>query len=188
MVHSFRLLSGSVVGGVRDYNKAWVSVVLLLGFRTTNMSNHLSSYKLGNDTTFLTKVTKTIFGRYLDTYVRWAKRFLSICSHLWSSSSVLFVMGWTILIPKRIAFGFIPCNWAWASKWVPGSISKRFRSCLNCSMESRFLKDKSSAILHRYYESRSHQKKQIQSGGWGLWVFLAVSFCVFTWTFHSEPP
>ena len=38
-------------------------------FRTTKLSNHLSSYKLGNDSTFLAKVTKTIFGRYLDTYI-----------------------------------------------------------------------------------------------------------------------
>lgn len=33
------------------------------------------------------------------------------------------------------------------------------------SVETKCLKEKSAAILHKYYESKNHQKKQIQTGG-----------------------
>jgi len=42
-------------------------VVVLL--RTVALSEHFSSYNLGNDPAFLTKVTKTIFDHYLATYI-----------------------------------------------------------------------------------------------------------------------
>ena len=35
------------------------------------MSAHVSSYKMGNDAAFLTKVTRTIFQRYLDIYIKY---------------------------------------------------------------------------------------------------------------------
>jgi hypothetical protein len=33
------------------------------------------------------------------------------------------------------------------------------------SVETKCLKEKSAAVLHKYYESKNHQKKQIQTGG-----------------------
>lgn len=33
------------------------------------------------------------------------------------------------------------------------------------SVETKCLKEKSAAVLHRYYECKNHQKKQIQTGG-----------------------
>jgi len=38
-------------------------------FRTVALSEHFSSYNLGNDPAFLAKVTKTMFGHYLATYI-----------------------------------------------------------------------------------------------------------------------
>lgn len=42
-----------------------------------------------------------------------------------------------------------------------------FQKCLDSyiSVEIKCLKEKSAAILHKYYESKNHQKKQIQTGG-----------------------
>ncbi|XP_074649978.1 exocyst complex component 5-like [Tubulanus polymorphus] len=72
-----------------------------LYIRTSKLSNELSIYNMGSDSTFLTKLTKGIFIKYLETYI---------------------------------------------------------------SMETNFLEKKSSVILARYYESKNHQKKQIQTG------------------------
>jgi hypothetical protein len=33
------------------------------------------------------------------------------------------------------------------------------------SVETKCLKEKSAAVLHKYYECKNHQKKQIQTGG-----------------------
>jgi len=43
--------------------------LLLFVFRTVALSEHFSSYNLGNDPAFLAKVTKTMFGHYLATYI-----------------------------------------------------------------------------------------------------------------------
>lgn len=70
--------------------------------RTVKLSNDLSHFQMGNDSTYLSKLTLNIFQKYLDSYI---------------------------------------------------------------SVETKCLKEKSAATLHRYYESKNHQKKQIQSGG-----------------------
>jgi recyclin-1 len=70
--------------------------------KTVALSEHFTSYNLGNDAAFLSKVTKNIFSHYLDTYV---------------------------------------------------------------SDETAFIRGKCSAILQKFYESKNHQKKGIQSGG-----------------------
>ncbi|XP_069683287.1 exocyst complex component 5 [Periplaneta americana] len=70
--------------------------------RTVKLSNDLSHFQMGNDSTYLSKLTMNIFQKYLDSYI---------------------------------------------------------------SVETKCLKEKSAATLHRYYESKNHQKKQIQSGG-----------------------
>lgn len=69
--------------------------------KTTKLSNDLTVFNMGNDSAFLSKLTKNIFQRYLDTYI---------------------------------------------------------------SVETRCLKDKCGNILQRFYESKNHQKKPIQSG------------------------
>jgi len=38
---------------------------------------------------------------------------------------------------------------------------------LRCSDEKAFLMGKCTAILQRFYDSKSHQKKSIQAGGLG---------------------
>ncbi|XP_014667392.1 PREDICTED: exocyst complex component 5-like [Priapulus caudatus] len=70
--------------------------------QTVKLSAALSTVKMGNDSTFLPKLTKHIFSKHLDTYV---------------------------------------------------------------SVELRFLREKCATILQRYYDSKNHQKKTIQSGG-----------------------
>lgn len=70
--------------------------------KTVKLSNELSNIKMGNDSTFLPKLTKHIYSRHLENYI---------------------------------------------------------------SVETYFLKEKCALILQRYYESRNHQKKTIQSGG-----------------------
>lgn len=45
--------------------------------KTIKMSQHLASYKMSNDAGFLTKVTRTIFQRYLDRYVHDESKFLN---------------------------------------------------------------------------------------------------------------
>jgi len=44
--------------------------------KAIDMSNHLSSYKVSSDAAFLSKTTKTIFARYLDSYVSLECKFL----------------------------------------------------------------------------------------------------------------
>ncbi len=47
------------------------SVMLHLSlFRTLDLSESLSMYKLMNDAMYLNKLTKQIFAKYLDTYVQ----------------------------------------------------------------------------------------------------------------------
>ncbi|KAK2157907.1 hypothetical protein NP493_1841g00023 [Ridgeia piscesae] len=82
--------------------QVWVNVLLSKRRQASTLSEQLSAYKLGNDSSFLTKVTKNIFSRYLEDYI---------------------------------------------------------------SIECRFLKERCTAVLQRYYDSRHHQKKNIQSGG-----------------------
>jgi len=47
----------------------YIRDIVVLLFRTVALSEHFSSYNLGNDPAFLTKVTKTIFDHYLATYI-----------------------------------------------------------------------------------------------------------------------
>ncbi|CAH1793026.1 unnamed protein product [Owenia fusiformis] len=70
--------------------------------KTVKLSNDLSVLRLGSDSTFLTKITKNIFHRYLETYI---------------------------------------------------------------GLEIKFLRDRCTAVLQRYYENKGHQKKNIQTGG-----------------------
>ena len=51
-------------------------------FRASTLSEQLSAYKLGNDSSFLSKVTKNIFSRYLEDYIR----FVDVLSLLFSLS------------------------------------------------------------------------------------------------------
>ncbi|XP_013404550.1 exocyst complex component 5 [Lingula anatina] len=70
--------------------------------RTVQLSKDLSTQlTMGSDTSFLQKSLKSLFGRYLDTYI---------------------------------------------------------------SVEMQFLKERLAAVLQRYYDSKSHQKRQIQTG------------------------
>ncbi|XP_063222638.1 exocyst complex component 5 [Bacillus rossius redtenbacheri] len=70
--------------------------------RTVNLSSELSRFDMGNDNTYLSKLTRNIFHKYLDSYI---------------------------------------------------------------SVEIKCLKEKSVAILQKYYESKNHQKKQLHTGG-----------------------
>ncbi|KAL4237391.1 Exocyst complex component 5 [Mactra antiquata] len=70
--------------------------------RTTKLSSDLSEFKIGNDSSFLPKMTKVIFQKHLDNYI---------------------------------------------------------------NFETKYLHERCGAILQRYYESKDHQKKHIQSGG-----------------------
>jgi hypothetical protein len=47
------------------------------------------------------------------------------------------------------------------------SVVPNYRTWCLCffSVETKCLKEKSAAVLHKYYESKNHQKKQIQTGG-----------------------
>ncbi|KAL0270096.1 UNVERIFIED_CONTAM: hypothetical protein PYX00_007615 [Menopon gallinae] len=73
-----------------------------LYMNTLKLSKEMSKFDMGNDETYLNKLTKTVFHKHLDTYI---------------------------------------------------------------SVESKYLRDKCNFILHKYYESKNHQKKQIQTGG-----------------------
>ncbi|XP_047002914.1 exocyst complex component 5 [Schistocerca americana] len=70
--------------------------------RTVKLSNSLSRFDMGSDSTYLSKLTRNIFQEYLESYI---------------------------------------------------------------SVEVKFLKEKCAQILQKYYESKNHQKKQIQTGG-----------------------
>ncbi|XP_066993893.1 exocyst complex component 5 isoform X3 [Anabrus simplex] len=70
--------------------------------RTISLAKDLSHFDMGNDNTYLSKLTRNIFQKYLDSYI---------------------------------------------------------------SVETKCLKEKSAAVLQKYYESKNHQKKPIQTGG-----------------------
>ncbi|KAK3868397.1 hypothetical protein Pcinc_026201 [Petrolisthes cinctipes] len=70
--------------------------------QTVKLCSDLQRFNLGNDSQFLSKLTKSIFQRHLRSYI---------------------------------------------------------------SVETRYLKEKFNIILSRYYDSKGHQKKNIQSGG-----------------------
>ncbi|KAK7066299.1 Exocyst complex component 5 [Halocaridina rubra] len=70
--------------------------------QTLKLCTDLQRFNLGNDSQFLSKLTKSIFQRHLHSYI---------------------------------------------------------------SVETRYLREKFNLILNRYYESKGHQKKNIQSGG-----------------------
>jgi len=80
----------------------YLNTLQSLYVKTTSLCEHLSKYSLGSDALFLTKLTKNVFARYVETYI---------------------------------------------------------------IDESRFLKEKSVLILQRFYESKGHQRKIIQTGG-----------------------
>ncbi|XP_078314099.1 exocyst complex component 5-like [Crassostrea virginica] len=70
--------------------------------RTVKLSEELSHFKMGNDSLYLTKLTKQIFAKHLEAYIKF---------------------------------------------------------------ETKYLRERCSAHLQRYYEDNNHVKKQIQSGG-----------------------
>ncbi|XP_043255269.1 exocyst complex component 5 [Colletes gigas] len=70
--------------------------------RTVKLSTELKIFNMGTDGTYLVKLTRNIFQKYLDTYI---------------------------------------------------------------TIETKALREKSAALLIEYYESKNHQKKQLQSGG-----------------------
>ncbi|ROT65736.1 Exocyst complex component 5, partial [Penaeus vannamei] len=70
--------------------------------QTVKLCTELQRFNLGNDSQFLSKLTKSIFQRHLSSYI---------------------------------------------------------------SVETRYLREKFNLILNRYYDSKGHQKKNIQSGG-----------------------
>ncbi|XP_033337221.1 exocyst complex component Sec10 [Megalopta genalis] len=70
--------------------------------RTVKLSIELKMFNMGTDDTYLSKLTRNIFQKYLDTYI---------------------------------------------------------------IIETKSLKEKSAALLIEYYESKNHQKKQLQTGG-----------------------
>ncbi|OWF53753.1 exocyst complex component 5-like [Mizuhopecten yessoensis] len=70
--------------------------------RTMKLSEDISVFKMGNDSLFLTKLTKSIFVKHLEAYI---------------------------------------------------------------NFETKYLKERCSAHLQRYYDGKDHTKKQIQSGG-----------------------
>lgn len=70
--------------------------------RTISLSVELSAFNMGNDNTYLNKLTRNMFQKYLDSYI---------------------------------------------------------------SIEIKYLKEKSTSVLQKYYESKNHQKKTLQSGG-----------------------
>ncbi|KAF7384399.1 hypothetical protein HZH66_012649 [Vespula vulgaris] len=70
--------------------------------RTVKLSNELKMFNMGTDDSYLKKLTRNIFQKYLDTYI---------------------------------------------------------------TTEMKALREKSAALLIEYYESKNHQKKQLQTGG-----------------------
>lgn len=70
--------------------------------RTVKLSNELKAFNMGTDDTYLAKLTRNIFQKYLDTYI---------------------------------------------------------------IIETKALREKSAALLLEYYESKNHQKKQLQTDG-----------------------
>ncbi|KAK2584986.1 hypothetical protein KPH14_008517 [Odynerus spinipes] len=70
--------------------------------RTVKLSNELKIFNMGTDDSYLAKLTRNIFQKYLDTYI---------------------------------------------------------------TTETKALREKSAALLIQYYESKNHQKKQLQTGG-----------------------
>ncbi|ELU10626.1 hypothetical protein CAPTEDRAFT_182979 [Capitella teleta] len=86
----------------RSDKEKYLTVLNDLHSKTTSLSNELVAMKAGCDASFLSKITKQIFGKYLDTYIY---------------------------------------------------------------DEVNFLREKSSFVLTRFYDSKRHQKKAISSGG-----------------------
>ncbi|EZA55921.1 hypothetical protein DMN91_010626 [Ooceraea biroi] len=70
--------------------------------RTVKLSNDLRVFNMGTDDTYLSKLTRNIFQKYLDTYI---------------------------------------------------------------TVETKAFRERSTALLIEYYESKNHQKKQLQTGG-----------------------
>ncbi len=75
---------------------------LLIIFRTQKLAVELAEFKIGSDGEFLPALIRSLFGRYLDTYIQ---------------------------------------------------------------TETKFLNEQCSNLLQKFYESKKHQKRQIQSGG-----------------------
>nr|XP_023030240.1 exocyst complex component 5 isoform X1 [Leptinotarsa decemlineata] len=83
-----------------SYN--YLQTLFELYSKTNQLSSNLSTFNLGNDKNYLTKLTTNIFNKYVNEYI---------------------------------------------------------------TIELKCLKERCSANLQKYYESKHHQKKQIQSGG-----------------------
>ncbi|KAJ9578780.1 hypothetical protein L9F63_004988 [Diploptera punctata] len=82
----------------RYLKKLWIMLYKI----TVKLSNDLLHFQMGNDNTYLSKLTMNIFQKYLDSYI---------------------------------------------------------------SVETKCLKEKNAAVLQKYYDSKNHQKKQLQTGG-----------------------
>ena len=138
-----------------------------LSIRTSSLSQKLAVYKLGSDATFLTKMTKYIFQKYLDTYITW------VYSELEQHESVKYAS-------KRLNcahFDFI--SWCACTCTVLYMYMHRTCTCLRLGFgtswlvlvyrkETKFLCDRNASVLHRFYASKGHQKKNVTSGGWAL--------------------
>ncbi|KYN04436.1 Exocyst complex component 5 [Cyphomyrmex costatus] len=87
--------------------------------RTIKLSNDLKVFNMGADETYLAKLTRNIFQKYLDTYIR------------------------IILL----------------------EIIEVVNDYYYFSIEMKAFREKSATLLIEYYESKNHQKKQLQMGG-----------------------
>lgn len=86
----------------KDDPEEYLITLFQLYTRMVKLSEDLSVFKMGNDSLFLTKLTKSIFQKHLEAYI---------------------------------------------------------------NFETKYLKERCSAHLQRYYDGKEHTKKQIQSGG-----------------------
>merc|ERR1712013_689281 len=95
---------GHIQEKLLDKNKTeqYLRHLFQLYSQTTTLSSSLSHYNLGSDQLFLSRLTKDIFSRYLDSYI---------------------------------------------------------------NIESRYLNERSKAVLQRYYDIKGHTRKQISSSG-----------------------
>lgn len=97
-------LQENIVGKLADKSRPdkYLKQLHDLYSRTTKLSIDLARYDTGNDQSFLSKLVKNIFQRYLESYI---------------------------------------------------------------SLEIRYMKERSAYIIKKFYESKNHQKKQINTGG-----------------------
>ena len=49
------------------------------------------------------------------------------------------------------------------------------------SLEIRCMKERSAYIIKKFYESKNHQKKQINTGGWVLYTLKIIPHWLNSW-------